>query len=181
MSKVPPVFAPEEAPDEEAEDGSDEITYVYKYKFGDTLLNIGNYGGNGLPSDPVVRSVQTIEIDAVWESPIFALGSDIHLKTLDSISIAAESTCRDKLTIGYETVKNIGEFGAKGVMSFNLENLSFESFSFESGFKKSYVKRVLERNFNYIRLSIKSSGRDACRVDNIKLKYKINKNAKGFT
>lgn len=170
-----------EAPDEEAEDGSDEITYVYKYKFGDTLLNIGNYGGNGLPSDPVVRSVQTIEIDAVWESPIFALGSDIHLKTLDSISIAAESTCRDKLTIGYETVKNIGEFGAKGVMSFNLENLSFESFSFESGFKKSYVKRVLERNFNYIRLSIKSSGRDACRVDNIKLKYKINKNAKGFT
>ena len=151
----------------------------YKRDYNGKLLDIAKFGGEVQTGSFRVRLLVQNNICARWHSPVWALGSDIYLKTLLSITFSGEASSGEDIAVYYETRKNLSEFRDRGTSVLDFNSLSFENFSFESDFAKSYTKRVLERNFNYITLRIVSDGTNPCYVNNITLKYKINKYAKG--
>ena len=151
----------------------------YKRDHNGKLLDIAKFGGEVQTGSFRVRLLVQNNICARWHSPVWALGSDIYLKTLLSITFSGEASSGEDIVVYYETRKNLSEFRDRGTSILDFNSLSFENFSFESDFAKSYTKRVLERNFNYITLRIVSDGTNPCYINNITLKYKINKYAKG--
>lgn len=158
----------------------DDMNGYKRYYYGN-LLDIAKFGGaeQKLENSRKVRLLFKNNICAKWYSPVWALGSDIYLKTLLSITFSGEASSGEDIGVYYETRKNISEFRDRGTSTLDFNSLSFENFSFESDFAKAYTKRVFERNFNYITLRIVSDGTNPCYVNNITLKYKINKYAKG--
>ena len=143
-------------------------------------LSVARYGGEDISTDPViVRLTTEREIEATWISPCTALDSDIHLKSLVSLSISAAASSGESVVLGYETRRGGSNVEDRGAATFDFNDLSFDNLSFESDFTKTYTKRVYERGFNYITFKISTRGKKACVVSNVTAKYKITKYAKG--
>lgn len=143
-------------------------------------LRVARYGGEEISTDPViVRLTTEREIEATWISPCTALDSDIHLKSLVSLSISAAASSGESVVLGYETRRGGSSVEDRGAATFDFNDLSFDNLSFESDFTKTYTKRVYERGFNYITFKISTRGKKACVVSNVTAKYKITKYAKG--
>ena len=143
-------------------------------------LNVARYGGEDVSVDPIiVRLTTERDIEATWISPCLALDSDIHLKSLISLSISAAASSGESVVLGYETRRGGSSVEDRGAATFDFNDFSFENLSFESDFTKTYTKKVYERGFNYITFKISTRGKKACAVSNVTAKYKITKYAKG--
>ena len=86
---------------------------------------------------------------------------------------------KNSIVAGYQTRNMTSEFVAKGVKSFDFNDFDFEDFSFESDFGSSFTKKVKERNFNFIMLRYISDNQNACAVNSMTIRYKVNKLNKG--
>ena len=129
---------------------------------------------------PQPRAMVTYHKNVVaeWYSQIMDLGTNDQSKTLLKISISTEPEINGNISFGYETravSRLIGAKGVQSVNSFSFDNLSFESFTFDSGYASSYTVRVNERNFNFIIFRFISEEDSDCAVNDITLTYKINR------
>ena len=112
---------------------------------------------------------------AEWYTPIMDLGTNSEAKTLLGITICTEPETNGRISFGYETRTVSRALSAKGLNVFDMQNLSFQSFSFETGFASSYTVRRCERNFNFIIFRFSSDTDTDCAVNDITVTYKINR------
>lgn len=158
---------------DEAESGEFSVK---EFKDGARLALIdGEYNAVPQPRATVVYSRNVV---AEWYSQIMDMGTNEASKTLLKITVSTEPEINGNISFGYETRAVSKLIGAKGLHNtnvFSFDSLSFESFSFDSGYASSYSVRVNERNFNFIIFRFISEGDTDCAVNDITLIYKINR------
>lgn len=134
---------------------------------------------NVIPAVIKARLTFRENIRAEWYTPVYDLGSNMYAKTLVNFTISTEPLVKNSIIAGYQTRNMTSEFIAKGVKSFDFNDFDFEDFSFESDFGSSFTKKVKERNFNFIMLRYISDNQNACAVNSMTIRYKVNKLNKG--
>ncbi len=139
------------------------------------VLSDGEYNAVPQPRATITYSRNVV---AEWYSQIMDMGTNEASKTLLKITISTEPEINGNISFGYETRAVSRLIGAKGLHNTNVfafDSLSFESFSFDSGYASSYSVRVNERNFNFIIFRFISEDDTDCAVNDITLIYKINR------
>lgn len=157
--------------------------YEFKVKmFADEIKTLTLSAYNDDTSDPATckgKFTHFENVVAKWYTPIFDLGANDIAKTLYKITVSTEPEVNGKLSFGYET-KNVSKLrNAKGINTFSFDDLSFDNFSFETGFASSYTVRVKERNFNYIMFRFESNNAHNCAVNNFTVTYAYSRSNRG--
>lgn len=98
----------------------------------------------------------------------------LHSKSLYKLSITPSEDTVGEIEIGYETnlcksskARHVGN-------GFDFKSFDFKSFVFDGNFSKTFVKRVFERNFNYIIFKFASKGDGPFGIENAQAVYSIN-------
>lgn len=168
--------------DIDGEEGGDE-PYAFKVKmFADDKepLTLVSYEDDDTTAETHKGKFTHFEnVVAKWYTPIFDLGANDIAKTLYKITVSTEPEVNGRLSFGYET-KNVSKLrNAKGINTFSFDDLSFDNFSFETGFASSYTVRVKERNFNYIMFRFESNNAHNCAVNNFTVTYAYSRSNRG--
>ena len=137
-----------------------------------------DYAGS-VPDRISGRLIHRKNVVAEWYSPAFDMGSHNCAKTLFSLSVAAESGIGSSLSFGYDTRLSGSLSPVRGLGGFSLESLSFEDFTFGTGFQTSYTVRCYERNFNYIMFRFLSDSPSDCAFYSLTACYKLNRPVRG--
>lgn len=133
-----------------------------------------DFSGNDLTGISA-RLVNEKNVVAEWCTPVFDLGTNEASKSLLKLTLLTEPGINGKLKFGYET-RNVNKLiAARGITPFSFDNLSFENFSFETGFANSYSVKCNQRNFNFIMFRFFSDSDSDCCVNSLTAIYKINK------
>lgn len=121
----------------------------------------------------------TVNVECEYKTPVMNLGTEIQAKNLWKIAITVSNDTVGEVLVGYET--NVNNVLAKKTVAgaFDYNALDFKTFTFESGFYKSYVKRMLERNFNYICFKFASKSNGDFAIESFTFVYSINGVLKG--
>ena len=145
---------------------------------GGDVLDIVAYNGT-IPSNLLAIIQFNKNVKASWYTPIYDLGSNMYSKTLLGITITTEPLIKGAISVGYQTRNIEKDFITYGTKRFDFNDIDFEDFSFESSFTSSNTLRVKERNFNFILLRYISDNQQACAVNGMTIRYKINRLNKG--
>lgn len=137
-----------------------------------------DYAGS-VPDRISGRIIHRKNVVAEWYSPAFDMGSHNCAKTLFSLSVAAESGIGSSLSFGYDTRLSGSLSPVRGLGVFSLDSLSFEDFTFGTGFQSSYTVRCYERNFNYIMFRFLSDSPSDCAFYSLTACYKLNRAVRG--
>ena len=142
-------------------------------------LLLTNY--NGSTSTEMLIGYFNYDLNVVAEfyTPTFDMGTNESSKTLLKMTISTEPEINGKVSFGYETRSVDKLINARGINVFSFDNLSFQNFSFESGFASSYSVKCNERNFNFIIFRFVSDSDSNCAVNSFTATYKTNKANKG--
>ena len=158
-----------------------EYAHVFKISTqkGGQALDLVLYNGATavLPRAKVTKSEA---VRAKWYTPISNLGTAEYDKELLSMTVTCEPGVVGEMQAGYETrfaSGNAHVYGAE--RGFSLESLSFESFSFDTGFASSFTVRLRERHVNYVALRFLSDTESDCAPGSVSLQYKINQKNRG--
>lgn len=131
-----------------------------------------------ISSNITANIMRSRNVCAEWITPVFDFGTNAETKILLGITIATEPTVNGQIQFGYDTKNASKLLQAKGVNVFSFNNLSFENFSFDTGFASSYTKKIKQR-FNFIIFKFKSDNEYDCAVNSFSVNYKINNGNKG--
>lgn len=89
-------------------------------------------------------------VECEYHTPVMDLGSHLSLKILNQLAITVSNETEGLVEIGYQTNNN-NTFIKRNIGSaFDFNNFNFNTFAFDGAFYKTHIKRVFERNFNYI-------------------------------
>lgn len=119
-------------------------------------------------------------VEVLWLTPMFDLGTAEYSKNLHSITLTPESVVGGKIEFGYKTRAKDKEFAMDGVNLLDFNEIDFTNFTFEtSTFAKSDTRRIKVKNFNFIQLYFKSDNDKDCIVNNLSITYSLSKLNKG--
>lgn len=142
------------------------------------ILDLVRYEGL-FPSNLLAVLRFNNNIKASWYTPVSDFGTNMYSKTLFNITVATEPLVKGAVEIGIQT-RNIDKFFTTyGTRGFDFNDIDFDDFSFESSFTSSHTIRIKERNFNFMILRYVSDNQQACAVNGISIRYKINRLNKG--
>lgn len=150
---------------------------VKQFKKDTEPLVITKYN-NTLATNITADIMRNRNVCAEWITPVFDFGTNAESKILLGITIATEPTVNGQIEFGFDTKNASKLLQAKGVNVFSFSNLSFENFSFDTGFASSYTKKLKQR-FNFIIFRFKSDNEYDCAVNSFSVNYKINNANKG--
>ena len=148
----------------------DAVRTIRFTQFNDSVLAASSVNEN-----IIWRLTNLKPVDALWETPILNLGTNVYSKTLTSIITTTEPYAIGKVSVGYETRKNIDGFDAR----MRGEGIDFNEYIFDTEFATSYTKRVREKNFNFIKLRFYNNENADMAINDITITYKVNKENKG--
>lgn len=135
-------------------------------------LPISSYNGS-VPTTPIAVFTEKRNVVAEWCTPVFDLGTAEYAKSLRRMTVVMSPASGGRVRFGYET-RNVSRlFHAKGIGGFSFENLSFEDFTFDTGFTGSYTVLCNERNFNYIMFRFLSDSDCNCAVEAFTVTYVV--------
>ena len=141
-------------------------------------VTLSSYNSS-VPNLPIAKFCHLENVVAKWYTPVFDFGTNESSKTLLKMTISTEPEVNGRISFGYETKSVDKVLEAKGVNVFSFENLSFENFSFDTGFASSYSVKINERNFNFIIFRFVSDNEYNCAINSFSVIYKINKQNRG--
>ncbi len=118
-------------------------------------------------------------VECELHTAVLSLGTEIHTKSLWKIAITVSQDTVGEVLVGYQTNVNNVIISRNVARKFDFENLDFKAFTFESGFYKSYVKRMFERNFNYIGFKVASRSNKDFALEQLTFVYSVNGVLKG--
>lgn len=151
-----------------------------RYVGGEPLV-LTDYDGE-VPILPQASICRHRAIRSAWYTPVFDLGSAAHEKTLHQMTMIAEPGIEGVLRFGFETrnfeAETRREVHLHDVMGsgrgFSFEDLTFEDFSFATGFAHSYTKRLFVRGFNYIMFRFVSDEETDCGIGGFEAVFTVN-------
>lgn len=100
-------------------------------------------------------------------------------KTLSKLTITPSVSTVGKVEFGYETNLSLECKSRKIGRELSLDDLDFNSFVFDGGFFKTYIKRCFERNFNYIIFRFASKTNSDFGIEDFNAVFSINKELRG--
>lgn len=113
-------------------------------------------------------------VECEYHTPVMDLGSHLSLKILNQLAITVSSDTEGQIEVGYQTNNN-NTFMKRNIGSaFDFNNFNFNTFAFDGAFYKTHIKRVFERNFNYILFKLASRSDSAFGVENFSCVYSSN-------
>ena len=141
------------------------------------ILNLaGEPEWSVLAGEPLIGSFEKFTpVVAEWYSPILDLGTNAYSKSLTRLTVSCEPSSNGRVNVGYETRAVSTSITARSGGAFDLTELSFENFTFDTVFATSYTAHARERNFNYIIFRYVSDTAADCAVNDITAEYKINR------
>jgi len=141
------------------------------------ILNLaGEPEWSVLAGEPLIGSFEKLTpVVAEWYTPILDLGTNAYSKSLTRLTVSCEPSTNGKVNVGYETRAVSTSITARSGGAFDLTELSFENFTFDTVFATSYTAHARERNFNYIIFRYVSDTAADCAVNDITAEYKINR------
>lgn len=158
---------------------SEKSFKLRRYKTEDELILV-KYGDALPDTDALSATITHIQnVVAEFYTPVLDFGTNESSKTLLKLTVSTEPEINGKLSFGYETKSMNRLINAKGINVFSLDDLSFENFSFDTGFANSYSVKCNERNFNFMIFRFISDNDSNCIVNTLTVLYKINKANKG--
>ena len=145
------------------------------------VLTLTDYGGE-VPILPQASTCRHHPIRAAWYTPVFDLGSAAHEKSLHRMTMIAEPGIVGTLRFGFETRGFESEVRREVTLhdvlgsgrGFSFEDLTFEDFSFATGFAHSFTKRLFVRGFNYIMFRFVSDEETDCGIGGFEAVFSIN-------
>lgn len=151
-----------------------------RYLDGD-VLTLTDYDGE-VPILPQASICRHHPIRAAWYTPVFDLGSAAHEKSLHRMTMIAEPGIVGTLRFGFETRGFESEVRREVTLhdvlgsgrGFSFEDLTFEDFSFATGFAHSFTKRLFVRGFNYIMFRFVSDEETDCGIGGFEAVFSIN-------
>ncbi|MBQ4585108.1 MAG: hypothetical protein IJA82_02740 [Clostridia bacterium] len=118
-------------------------------------------------------------VSCEFHTAMVDFGTNIYTKTLQKIVVVPTADTAGEIELGYETNRSI-EYKKRQVgEGLDFDELDFNSFSFDSSFVKSYIKRVFERNFNYIVFRFASHSNKPFGIQEMSCSYIINNELRG--
>lgn len=98
----------------------------------------------------------------------------LHSKSLYKLAVTPSEETKGQIEIGYET--NLSKENKQRYVGdgFSFADFEFKSFVFDGNFAKSFVKRIFERNFNYIRFRFASESDGPFGIENAQAVYSVN-------
>lgn len=150
-----------------------------RYLDGD-VLTLTDYDGE-VPILPQASICRHHPIRAAWYTPVFDLGSAAYEKSLHRMTMIAEPGIVGTLRFGFETRGFDQEVRREvtlhdvlgGGRGFSFEDLTFEDFSFATGFAHSFTKRLFVRGFNYIMFRFVSDEETDCGIGGFEAVFSI--------
>ena len=126
-----------------------------------------DYNGIGA----VIRRAENVSCELVTGAIDFY---KLHSKTLYRLAITPSVDTSGAVQIGYET--NLGKSDKARFIgeAFSFENFDFKNLVFDGAFSKTFIKRVFERNFNYITFRFASDSNGPFGIENAQAVYSIN-------
>ena len=103
----------------------------------------------------------------------------LHSKSLYKLAVTPSEGTKGQIEIGYETNQSKANRQRYVGDSFGFLDFDFKSFVFDGGFSKTFVKRIFERNFNYIRFRFGSTSDGPFGIENAQAVYSINNELRG--
>lgn len=161
-------------------DGVQEKYYTFrirKYPTGEIRELTTNTGGEG--SQLTGRIYRDYPVVAEWYTPIFDLGRNDISKRLMGFTVFAEKIEGGDLLFGYDTRMVNELISVKGIDIFSFDNYDYTTFTYETGFVKSFTRKVKERAFNFIMFKFKSVNPADCIINSVTVRYKENRHTKG--
>lgn len=144
------------------EDGRFEL--INKIGEAVSLLDYGNIGAV-LDRDTAVRC--EIRTGAFNFAPMYA-------KSLYKLSFTTTQETRGNVIFGYHTNASRLSHSRKISSGFDFLDYDFCDFAFDGGFIKSHIKRVFERNFNYIMFRLEHNGPEPFGIECASAVYSVN-------
>ena len=120
-------------------------------------------------STPVACEIRTGAIDFY----------KLHSKTLLKLALTPSEDTVGEVEIGYETNLKRADKQRFVGDGFDFGSFDFKSFVFDGNFAKTFVKRVLERGFNYIIFRFASLGDGPFGIENAQAVYSVNNELRG--
>ena len=144
------------------------------------VLTLTDYDGE-VPILPQASICRHHPIRAAWYTPVFDLGSAAHEKSLHRMTMIAEPGIVGTLRFGFETRGFDQEVRREVTLhdvlgsgrGFSFEDLTFEDFSFATGFAHSFTKRLFVRGFNYIMFRFVSDEETDCGIGGFEAVFSI--------
>lgn len=161
-------------------DGVQEKYYTFrirKYPTGEIRELTTNSIGEG--SQLTGRIYRDYPVVAEWYTPIFDLGRNDISKRLMGFTVFAEKIEGGDLLFGYDTRMVNELISVKGIDIFSFDNYDYTTFTYETGFVKSFTRKVKERAFNFIMFKFKSVNPADCIINSVTVRYKENRHTKG--
>ncbi len=119
-------------------------------------------------STPVECEIRTGAIDL----------ARLHSKSLYKLAFTPSADTEGTVEIGYQTNLSRGNSSRFVGSPLSFEGFDFKNFIFDGGFSKTFVKRVFERNFNYIMFRF-ASKKGPFGIENAQAVYSINNELRG--
>ena len=113
-------------------------------------------------------------VECEYHTPVLDLGSNLSLKILNQLAITTSQETEGLVEIGYQTNSNNAFLQRRIGSAFDFNNFNFNSFAFDGAFYKTHVKRVFERNFNYILFKFASSSDSDFAIENFTCVFSSN-------
>lgn len=113
-------------------------------------------------------------VECEYHTPALDLGSNLSLKILNQLLITVSNDTEGAIDIGYQTNNNNRYLSREIGAGLDFGNFNFNSLSFDGSFYKTYIKRVFERNFNYICFKFASYTDKSFGVENFSCVYTMN-------
>ena len=161
-------------------DGVQEKYYTFrirKYPTGEIRELTTNTRDEG--SQLTGRIYRDYPVVAEWYTPIFDLGRNDISKRLMGFTVFAEKIEGGDLLFGYDTRMVNELISVKGIDIFSFDNYDYTTFTYETGFVKSFTRKVKERAFNFIMFKFKSVNPADCIINSVTVRYKENRHTKG--
>ncbi len=109
-----------------------------------------------------------------YHTPVLDLGSNLSLKTLNQLAITVSKETEGTVLLGYQSNNN-NAFAKRQVGSaLDFGRFDFNSLVFDGSFYKTHIKRVFERNFNYILFKLASESNSDFAIESFSLVYSSN-------
>ena len=137
--------------------------------------------GGAAVTDLTAEVFHARPVKALWETPLFDLGDCDRAKNLHAVTVVCDPMGGGRVRFGYETRRTRRTRDAEGAGRFSLSHVSFEDFSFDTGFVTAYTARVAERNFNYIRFRLSSEEDAPCVLHRLTATYTYQYTNKGVS
>jgi len=119
----------------------------------------------------VIRRAENVSCELVTGAIDFY---KLHSKTLYKLAITPSVDTSGEVEIGYET--NLGKSDKARFVgeALSFDAFDFNNFIFDGAFAKTFIKRVFERNFNYITFRFASYSDGPFGIENAQAIYSIN-------